>query len=535
MSATPPIVRPAGALAYTDARSCREWLNALPLTNIPQAQSLVLESLRALNGAAIEPLERLKCLELYRDKVAFLQGEQRARYFGKTLPLSANDASAWNTGRMLLEEMESGYRGAHDASSSAGGETAQHRTLIAQRVVRYIGAQMLFHAITYRRFDPRLWLRLHGEYLAAETAGNAEEPVKDSLDSEEGASSVAEAYARVVLLQAAYLSELAAPQMDFVEGLLKGRARRVAVRAPSAAPAAHYPLAVDLERDIGARPLVHAEARPSHRVLDTEQLSRSLRKRIHALQNDEDYSTLGLPAMGSSTEALALLTRLHRLWCEGAPPRPPAKVPAEKNVGLVLGLTEIGFFVTGGKVFEQPDRRRDLTRQEKQDIEVFGRVTERTQTMMLSEHSYTVDAWAVVDEMTGAWRVARPPTATRGVAIGRLVAMRPGDTGQFFLGMVSALSHETDGRIVATVTLFPGRPESVPVRAADARNRANAQWSQGFRLPALERINIGASLVVPAGVAARGRGIEVWEGAATERTVYEILERGADFDRITVF
>ncbi|HSJ98749.1 MAG TPA: hypothetical protein VLC53_16860, partial [Myxococcota bacterium] len=204
--------------------------------------------------------------------------------------------------------------------------------------------------------------------------------------------------------------------------------------------------------------------------------------------------------------------------------------------GLVLGLAEIHFFVSGGKAFEQPDRKRELTRQEKQDIEVFGQVTARTQSMMVSENNFSVEAWGVIDEMLGAWRVQRPPTATRGVGLGRLVAMRVGDTAPFFLGRVSALSQEPDGRLVATVTLYPGRPEPLAVRAADARNRASAQWSQGFRLPANERIKVAASLVVPSGVASRGRGVEAWTAdGPRESTVYEVLERGADFDRITVF
>ena len=99
----------------------------------------------------------------------------------------------------------------------------------------------------------------------------------------------------------------------------------------------------------------------------------------------------------------------------------------------------------------------------------------------------------------------------------------------------SALAHEIDGRLIATITLFPGCPESVPVRAADARNRANAQWAPGFRLPALERIKIAPSLVVPSGLASRGRGIDLWVGVAKESTVEEILDRGTDFDRISVY
>ena len=39
------------------------------------------------------------------------------------------------------------------------GEIGRHAPLMMQRVVRYLGAQMLFHAMVYRRFDPALWLR----------------------------------------------------------------------------------------------------------------------------------------------------------------------------------------------------------------------------------------------------------------------------------------------------------------------------------------------------------------------------------------
>jgi hypothetical protein len=540
VTASQPPSRSGGSpLSYSDARSCKEWLNALPLTNIPQAQALVLESLQALNQSDFDGLERLKCMELMRDKIAFLQGEQRARYFGKSLPLSANDSAAWHTGRTLLEEMERGY-GACLADAFPGAALAVHGALITQRVIRYIGAQMLFHAIVYRRFDPQLWTRLHERYRDAESAGIAAERVKDSLEGgEEGMSSAMEAYLQVVLIQAAYLSEMSAPQMDFAEALLRLWLRKVRVLpAPrnDATPPAVHPLVVDLSRPLGARPVPHGDLAPSHRIVDVDGLSSSMRKRIHGLQGEEEPGSLGLPAQVGSLDALSQLQRLHKLWCEGAPPRPPAKASDVKAAGLAFGLSDVHFFVSGGKVFDQPDRKRELTRQEQQDIEVFGQVTERTHSRMIAEHNYTVEPWPVVDEMRGAWRVSRPPTTSRNVAIGRLVAMRMGDTAPFFLGMVSALVQETDGRIVITITLFPGRPEVVPVRAADARHRPNAKWSEGFRLPALEKANIPASLVVPNGVASRGRGIEMWspEGSK-EATVYEILERGTDFDRITTF
>jgi hypothetical protein len=538
MNATPP--RNNGA-PFADAKGCKEWLASLPLTNIPQTQHVILEALRAGNRVDAGTLERLKCLELMRDKVAFLQGEQRARYFGKTLPLSANDHAAWSTGRALLEEMETGYRQCLTAAELERGEIARHSALMMQRIARYIGTQMLFHAMVYRRFDPALWLRLHGLLAEAERLGLLDERVKDSLESEDGVSSVHEAYVHVVLTQAAYLSEMTAPQMDLLAALLRlwPRKVRIFVDPPhSGETSAAYPLAVDLAKPIGARPL-HADARnTTHRVLDVEALSKSIRRRLRGLQAGEEPGSLGLPAEASAIDAVAQLGRLHRLWCEGAPPRPPAKVPEEKSATLAFGLPEIHFFVSGGVVFEQPGKERELTRQEKDDLATFGRITERTQQMRVSEHNFSLEHWGVVDEMMGAWRLQRPPTASKGVAIGRVLAMRLGDAAPFFLGMIQALVQETDGRIVITVGLFPGRPEAIAVRAADSRNRAQAQWWQGFRLPALERLGVPESLVVPSGLASRGRGIEVLSKEAKEgreSTVYEVLERGSDFDRVTVF
>ena len=539
MASTPPPIRPAGnGIPFADAKGCKEWLSGLPLTNIPQAQQLALEALRALNRAEFDGLERLKCMELLRDKVAFLQGEQRARYFGKSLPLSHNDQAAWSTGCALLEAMEAGYRQCLAAADAGTGEMAKHAALAMQRIARYLGAQMMFHAMVYRRFDPSLWLRLHGLLADAERLARATERVKDSLETEDGVSTFHEAYVTVVLEQAAYLSEMTPPQIDFLAALLRQWVRKVQILPgppPESEGHAAFPLAVDLHKPIGARPLNADDRQPHHRILDVDQLSKSIRRRIKGLQAGEEPLALGLPPDASAIDALMQLQRLHKLWCEGAPPRPPAKVPEEKSAGLAFGLPEIHFFVTGGVTFEQPDKSRELTRQEKDDLAVFGKVSERTQQLRLSEFNFQLENWGIVDEMLGAWRLARPPTASKGVAIGRIVAMRLAEGGPFFLGMVRALVQETDGRIVISVTLFPGKPEPIAVRASDSRNRGGHQWQQGFRLPPMERIGTPESLVVPTGMAARGRGIETWRGEPKESTVYEILDRGSDFDRVTIF
>ena len=534
----------ATAPAFADARGCREWLGALALTNIPQAQALVLEQLQALNAADLGGLERLKCLELLRDKVAFLQGEQRSRYYGKSIPLSPNDTNAWVTGSALLEEMEAGYRKSLADARAAGGEYAQYEPLIAQRIVRFLGAQMLYHALVYKRFDPALWSRLHELFCDAQARSIAASPVKDSLEGEGGNSSIAEAYAQVVLLQAAFLSEMTAPQVDFAEALLRLWSRKVQMLgAPAEGDARRLDaLVIDPAKPIGARPQPRPDFREGQLIVETDSLSKSIRRRIHGLTSGEDIATLGLPSQSAAVDALFELKRLHKLWCEGAPPRPAPKASQTEKAGLVFGFTDIHFFASAGKPFEQPEKKqRELTSQEMKDIEVFGRVREQTSLNVMAQTqgrgtvmpSVTVEGWPVVDELLGAIRVQRPQTSGKSVAIGRLVAIRMGDAAPFYLGWITELMQETDGRIIATVSLFPGKPEPIAARAVASGNRANAQWTQALRLPALDKLQVPVSLVLPSGTAHRGRAVEVWSGGAKELTVQDILEHGTDFDRVT--
>lgn len=526
MNATPPTTAATEgpSLFFADARACKAWLNGLAMSNVAQTQAAVLDALRVFNRAPFDPLERLKCLELLRDRVAFMVGEQRTRQFARPLPHTAQDTAAWNDARMVLEEMEAGYR-----RCLSHPELDPHAALVTHRVIRYIGAQMLAHAAVYRRFDAALWSRLHQQYALAEKAGIATTRVKDSLDAEGGASTVTEAYVQAVLLQAAGLHEMSPAQVQFAEALLRLWARKVKVldRAPGESTASVLPIVVDLTRAQGAEPAPRDALGPSHRVLEVEGLSRSLRRRVRALQGGEDVASLGLPTAAAGVDPLNALQRLARRWCEPAAPEAPGQPPAEKSAGLVFGLADIHFFVSGGKAFEEPGKERELSHQEKNDIAVFGRVTERTQSLKAPAHNYAVDPWEAVEESLSGLRVRRRTAAGKGVTVGRLVGIRRGDTGSLMLGMVRALYNEDDG-VVAALTLFPGVPEPIAVRGG------NSPWTQGFALAPVEKLGLRASLVLPSAMAFRGRNVQFWRQGAHDLKVQDILERGADFDRVTI-
>jgi hypothetical protein len=512
----------APSLFFADARSCKAWLAGLPMTNLAHAQSEILDALRVFNRAPFDPLERLKCLELARDKVAFLLGEQRSRHFFRALPLAQNDAASWTMARALLEEMEAGYRRA--ATEAALAEA--HGALIAQRTIRYLAAQMTLLAGTYRPVEGALWNRLHRQYALAEAGGFATGRVKDSLEGEAGLSSVAEAYVQAVLFHAAAPAELAAPQADFIESLLRLWARKVRIVDAAIAPTLAGPsLWIDLASAEGA---LHASLSCSTaRVLDLEGLARSIRRRIRALQGGEDAASLGLPVAAGAVDPLLSLTRLHERWFAPVA-RAPMEAAGESIAAVVFGFRDAHFVASGGKSFEQPGKERELSRQEKEDIAVFGRITQRTQSMVATQGSpVTPETWDLVEQSIDALRLVRRTGATHAVAVGRLVAVRRGDAGTFHLGVVRALQDDGE-RLAMLVAPFPGKPEPIAVRSGQA------PWTQAFRLPALANVGVAATLVVPATMATRGRAVQVWSDGAREAKVHELVERAADFDRITL-
>ena len=533
---TAPNSKP-GSLFFTDARTCKEWLKSIPLTNIPQAQQNILDALRILNRSPdFVALERLTCMELMRDKVAYLLTEQRARYAGKTIPLSHGDNAAWLISRTLLTEMESGYRRCWLDASGEDSPLVAHAALIIQRIIRYIGLQMLIAGFIYRRFDPALWMRLHLQWIEAESRALVGKRVKDSIGSIDGYSTVQQAFTAVLLGQAANIYELTPRQIDFVDAVLKRFGHKIAVARDSAHNPQGLQCAIDLLANAGCGFYANVEPADHVRFLQLEDLSKSLRRRIKKLTDGEDPANMDLPADWAAPDAREQLVRLHKLWCEGTAMRSPATIPEDREAQLTFGISATHFFMSGD-LFEQPDVKRELTRQEMNDITMFGKVSEATIRSRYAEFNYGTETWGIVDESRGYLRMLRPANSSHGVAIGKLVGIQSGKQDGFYLGVVRELSEELDGTIHATLAMLPGKPEAISVRSADNRHRGGGHYVQGFRLPPMDSLKIPETLVVPAAFAQRARGIDIFHaghGSPKMVKLLDFVERGVDFDRVTI-
>ena len=528
----------SGSMFFSDGRSCKKWLGEIPLTNIAHAQQKLLDALRMLNAdTKFVPIERLTAIELMREKVAFLLGQQRARYVGKTLPLPHADMAAWHTSCALLAEMELGYRRCYQDAQAEGSALAAHAALIIQRTIRYIGLGMLMAGFIYRRFDQGMWLRLHQQWTHAESRSLTDTRVKDSVGTADGYSSVAQAYLAVLLGQLADCHELGPREINFVDAMLKRFAHKVSiVRAEDAVSAADAWLAVDVLADAGASFDSAQSTLGNWLVLDVAALSQSIRRRVKKLAAGELPTSMDLPDNWSAPDAMAQLTRLHQRWCEPSTSRTVANASTHQQVIVTFGMAEIHFFLSGD-LFEQPGVKREMSRQEMSDIAMFGRISESTIRARYAEFNYGSETWQVVDESRGLWRVARPANSSRGMAIGRLVGVRlNGGSDDFYLAVVRGLMEDTPGQFTVTLAMLPGKPEAISVRASDDKSR-RATYTQGFRLPPMGALSIPETLIIPSNLAARGRGVDIFHpghGSPKQVNVLEFVERGSDFDRVTI-
>lgn len=97
-----PAIDPAAPRPeFSDAAACRQWLKALPLTNVQAVQGELGQQLELLSHYPLSALERLKTLELMREIVAYIAGELGKKYHNKPLPFSTLEQIAWNNAESL--------------------------------------------------------------------------------------------------------------------------------------------------------------------------------------------------------------------------------------------------------------------------------------------------------------------------------------------------------------------------------------------------------------------------------------------------
>ncbi len=520
----------------SDSRSCRQWLEGLPLTNVSAAHAEILVQVELVNHYSMNGIERLKVMEILREPILYLQAEMAKKYAGKPLPFDNAELSLWRKVLSLWQGLTRGYQLCLESQQAGEPELASYLAFICHRLVHSIGLQMLEHHYAYQPVPEKLWRELHQAYALAEAKGAARQAVKDGLNPMMDLSSTEAAYVAVLLIALADPYHLTARQLGQAYRWLGKWAARVPVvrERPEPLHAELKPavVTVDLAGSQGASMLQDAGLPETGRYLDTNQLAITLLKRIRHLRKGGAPAELDVGEDCTQPACEAFLSMLYQQWCEPLPIRGYDRRANAAKAQVTFTIPAIHFYANGERALKQPGETNDISWREMQDMQLFGHVSNHTAKVQASQRGYALESWQIVDESALGFRLAADGLHAARIHQSQLVAVRAPDARSFALGEVRWLRYRPDGTLQMGVHTFPGIPIAVGVRPPVLISSLPSKYQPAFLLPEIPALRTPASLVLPTGWYNQGRPLEVlFEDKLTVKLT-GLLEKGADFERV---
>jgi hypothetical protein len=528
-----PELNPRAAPQFVDAESCRSWLENLPLANVAVAQQDLLAELELLNSFPTSTANRLALLEALRETVSFVQIEQARRFTNRALPMAAAEAAAFEDTVETWEQMRIGYLRCLQAALDGDAGMRAQAAVLAQRLAAYSGLKMFHYYRAYREVPARDWRSLHEVYAHAEKLGVADDDVKDVLNRDIQDSSPRIAYVRALLMGIASPHELGQRNLTFVAFLLERWASKVEIaRKPMLDPDGVPPLVVDLAGERAPERVEAATPLPAEpRYLDTRRLAKSLRNRVALLRKGESPAKLALGEDCVQPSCEQTLVFLFRQWCQAKTPRPLAGRSGMLSAQVTNDMEAIHHYMSSGHRRRRIEAQ-ELTQQQRQELETLGRIRSVHNEEYTSARGYALEEWKIEEDSATELHMLRPAgQGTKRYAHGQLVAVRPPDASGFILGQVRWLIGAVNGDLRAGVRLMPGIATPTSVRGTGLNDKAERPTS-ALSLGAVAAVKSPPTLVLPAGWYKPKRVLEVVAEKPYNVRLTEVIERGADFERV---
>ena len=521
----PPSIKADAAPEFRDSAACAKWLQSLPLVNVGPSHDRVLGQLEELNACNIAPAERLKILELLREPVTFVQKELSKKFSNRPAPLAKLEREIFHNVTALWDALSSGYR--HCLQAVSSGASGLSVGLVCQRSLWCAGQKLVACYGAYQDVGEHEWKTLHGVYAFAEERDVADDDVVHPAHKSRQTNCI-ETYAQVLLLHLANPSKLTPRQIELISLWLESWARKISIGpAAGASGDGPAPLVVDLAGATGASR--RAPEGEKIRVLDIQEVGNSVRKRVGLLKKGETPAALGLGEEVTAPLAQSLLVMLYRRWCEDGQSRSYPRHGASGTAQICSGMAAVQQFVTGG-TFRMPGASRELSQVQHEQIATLGRVVTR-QDEHVPAPNFVSETWQIKDESASGVRLQRvDPAATSRLVLGQLLGIRLADAKAFLLCTVRWLSVSQQFELSIGVQILPGVPLGVAVRGAGAPGEP---YAPALMLPAVAALKAPETLVLPSGWFKPERAIEVYTDSARQVRLASVIDRGADFERVT--
>lgn len=527
-----PKLDPAITPDFVDARTCKHWLELLPVINVRQAHTELIDTLDKFSQANIDPLERLKALELVREPASFLQGEMTKKFRGKPLPLAEMELDAWQRVQKLWNKLSTGYQQCLQACIDGKAEILPHAALTCHRVMYYLGRSFMDYYHAGWQIDEARWSLLHDLFEYAEQGRFADTSVKDRLAIYPETQTCRSAFTKILLIYQANPYTITLRQLQLVERLASRWCHTVDMAEVPLEPN-HFGLIVNRSKSLFPLPLPES-ATHGNRYLCMDHIGRSLRKRVKLLRAGESPQQLDLGDDCSQPGCEHFLLYLHKHWCEGVAERTFQRRAAKGDVPVCFGINVMHYQISG-ILFNPPTQGgRSLSAKEAAEMAVFGYVSQKSKQEQVQNLGFDTENWQVLDESATGFRLLRPILGGGRVSHQQLMAIRPIGSQKFILGSARWIMLTAENEMQVGVRTFPGIPQSVSVRSTGVAAAGFNKYVQALLLPEVPTLKSPPTLILPVGWFKPKRLIDLWhEDDQYQVKLYELLDKGPDFERVT--
>ena len=169
----------------SDARSIRQWIDALPMANFRVATGRMIEAMQALARQRLDGAQRLEALEALRGSAMQLAAATSKQIIGSSFPLPPQKAELGDLALQFQHALASGYRTALVDLCAPGGSMPFLRgkqvALAATRALQHGGEHLAMAYLIYRTPPSTAWQALHDVYGFASSLRIAERDVDDPV------------------------------------------------------------------------------------------------------------------------------------------------------------------------------------------------------------------------------------------------------------------------------------------------------------------------------------------------------------------
>lgn len=521
--------------AFKDAASCTQWLSQLQLTNLNLAHGTLRKQLDELNRCPLKGNDRLQTLEALRETIAVVQNDFSKKLIGKKLPLADDEFLLLISLSNLWQSMLNGYLRCLQSAEMGDKALAAQTALLCQRCMQYSSLQINDFLRAGCEPDGKTWQQLHSLYAHIESLGLQNEAVRDERYHAGHAITCRALYAKTLLMHRARLLGLSRSHWHIAERWLSlwGDAITIEPRCSISKDDAP-PLGVDLA---GTQALFRARpelAAASMRYLAMVPLSKLIRVKTILLQQGQTPQQVDLGPELSSKEGVTLLNQLHACWCE-ARPDSMADTPREANVThLCIGIEQT-YAQIARKPFKPVKDSAKSNQDAQRQIETFGRVLDETGQHAFKELGFVPEEWLVEEDSLIRAHLLRKTSVGERLANQQLVSVFAPNSTAYKLGFTTLVNVTRSGQLYIGLRYLPGQPQAVIVRGNADNELLQSGSAPALLLPAMEKLNIPASLVLPREWFKAGRTLEISLPDLSKQSVTLgfSVEKGSDFERVS--